>query len=113
VGYFHNVPAEYIYRDPYLTEKVSFESILAECDGNTSVLIVSDGGAARGDRRSERFSATAVVLWQIKQHSKLIAWLNPLPPKRWQGTTAQLIARLLSMYPLDPHGLNQAISEIR
>jgi hypothetical protein len=34
VGYFHNVPAEYIYRDPYLTEKVLFESILAECDGN-------------------------------------------------------------------------------
>jgi uncharacterized protein with von Willebrand factor type A (vWA) domain len=113
VGYFHNVPAEYIYRDPYLTEKVLFASILAECDGNTSVLIVSDGGAARGDRRSERFSATAEVLWQIKQHTKLIAWLNPVPPKRWQGTTAQFIAQLLPMYPLDPHGLNQAITQIR
>jgi hypothetical protein len=113
VGYFHNVPAEYIYRDPYLTEKVLFASILAECDGNTSVLIVSDGGAARGDRRSERFSATAEVLWQIKQHTKLIAWLNPIPPERWQGTTAQFLAHLVSMYPLDPHGLNQAIAQIR
>lgn len=113
VGYFHNVPAEYIYRDPYLTEKVLFESILAAGDGNTSVLIVSDGGAARGDRRSERFSATAEVLWQIKQHTKLIAWLNPIPPERWRGTTAQFIAHLLPMYPLDPHGLNQAIADIR
>jgi hypothetical protein len=96
--HFHNVPAEYIYRDPYLTEKVllygsrnesetleKLEStpefgkrllvpILAECDGNTSVLIVSDGGAARGDRRSERFSAMAEVLWQIKQHTKY--WIS-------------------------------------
>jgi uncharacterized protein with von Willebrand factor type A (vWA) domain len=113
VGYFHNVPAKYIYRDPYLTEKVLFESILAAGDSNTSILIVSDGGAARGDRRSERFSATAEVLWQIKQHTKLIAWLNPIPPLRWRGTTAQFIANLLPMYPLDPHGLNQAIADIR
>ena len=113
VGYFHNVPAEYIYQDTYLTEKVLLASILAECDGNTSVLIVSDGGAARGDRRSERFSATAEVLWQIKQHSKLIAWLNPIPPERWQGSTSQFLAHLVLMYPLDPHGLNQAIGEIR
>lgn len=113
VGYFHNVPAEYIYRDSYLTEKILLESILAAGDGNTSILIVSDGGAARGDRRSQRFSATAEVLWQIKQHTKLIAWLNPIPPERWRGTTAQFIANLLPMYPLDPHGLNQAIADIR
>jgi uncharacterized protein len=113
VGYFHNLPAKYIYQDPYLTEKVLFESILAAGDSNTSVLIVSDGGAARGDRRSERFSATDEVLWQIKQHTKLIAWLNPMPPERWQGTTAQFITHLVEMYPLDPHGLNQAIAQIR
>lgn len=113
VGYFHNVPAEYIYRDSYLTEKVLLESTLAAGDGNTSILIVSDGGAARGDRLSQRFSATAEVLWQIKQHTKLIAWLNPIPPERWRGTTAQFIANLLPMYPLDPHGLNQAIADIR
>ncbi|NEP61904.1 MAG: VWA containing CoxE family protein [Symploca sp. SIO2G7] len=113
VGYFHNVPAEYIYRDPYLTEKVLFTSILAECDGNTSILIVSDGGAARGDRRSERFSATAQVVWHIREHTKLIAWLNPIPRKRWQGSTAQFLAHLVPMYPLDPHGLNQAILRIK
>ncbi len=113
VRYFHNVPAEHIYQDPYLTEKELLASILAECDGNTSVLIVSDGGAARGDRRSERFSATAEVLWHIKQHTKLIAWLNPIPRERWQGSTVQFIERLIPMYPLDPHGLNQAIAEIR
>ena len=113
VGYFHNVPAEYIYRDPYFTEKVLLASILAECDGNTSVLIVSDGGAARGDRRSQRFSATAEVLWHIKQHTKSIAWLNPIPPERWQGSTAQFLTHLVSMHPLDHHGLNQAIMEIR
>ncbi|NEO77608.1 VWA containing CoxE family protein [Moorena sp. SIO4G3] len=113
VGYFHNVPAEYLYKDPYLTEKVKFEWILADSDGDTSVLIVSDGGAARGDRRSERFSATAEVLWHIRQHTKLIAWLNPVPSERWQGSTAQFIAHLVPMYPLDPHGLNQAIAKIR
>ncbi|NEP03277.1 MAG: VWA containing CoxE family protein [Symploca sp. SIO2E9] len=113
VGYFHNLPAEYIYRDPYLTQKTLLASVLAECDANTSILIVSDGGAARGARRSERFSATAKVLWHIKQHTKLIAWLNPTPPERWQGSTAQFIAHLVPMYPLDDHDLNLAIAQIR
>jgi uncharacterized protein with von Willebrand factor type A (vWA) domain len=49
----------------------------------------------------------------VKFCTKLIAWLNPIPPERWQGTTAQFLAHLVPMYPLAPHGLNQAIAEIR
>ncbi|NJM47322.1 MAG: VWA domain-containing protein [Alkalinema sp. RU_4_3] len=48
VFYFHNVPGESLYRDLYLTEPVEFQDLLASCDGDTAVLVVSDAGAAEG-----------------------------------------------------------------
>jgi uncharacterized protein with von Willebrand factor type A (vWA) domain len=54
VGYFHNIPANSVYQDSHLTEPVVLEDLLASCDSETRVLIVSDGGAARGYRRMDR-----------------------------------------------------------
>ncbi|MGK7874324.1 MAG: VWA containing CoxE family protein [Xenococcaceae cyanobacterium] len=113
VGYFHNVPAEFIYRDSYLTEKVSFEAVLNQCDSETGVLIVSDGGAARGYRQGKRFTATTSFLWQLKQHTSAIAWLNPLPRQRWQNTTAQFLIRSVPMFPMNRDGLTQAIATLQ
>jgi hypothetical protein len=113
VCYFHNVPAKSVYRDPHLTEPVLFERVLASCDGDTSVFIVSDGGAARGYRRLERIRATTEVLFQMKQQANLIAWLNPMPVERWAGTSAQIIAHLVPMYPMDEDGLSNAIDVVR
>lgn len=113
VGYFYNIPAKSVYRDPYLTQPVLLERVLATCDNNTSVFIVSDAGAARGYRRLERIRATTEVLFQIKQQTNLIAWLNPMPQERWVSTSAQLIAHLVPMYPMDNDGLSHAIDIVR
>ena len=43
VFYFHNVPGSHLYRDLYLTTPIPTSEVLEQC-GDTSVLIVSDGG---------------------------------------------------------------------
>ncbi len=112
VYYFHNVPATSIYRDPYLTESTLLSQVLKICNSNTSVLIVSDGGAARGYRRFERFEATNQFLEVIGQKTNHMAWLNPMPQNRWHRTSAQLISYRVPMYPMNNQGLSNAIDTI-
>jgi uncharacterized protein len=113
VGYFHNMPTEYVYRDAHLTLPRAAAELLAECDRETSVLIVSDAGAARGFRRMERIRKTTEFLVKLKQYSSLISWLNPMPRDRWQGSSAELVAYLVQMEQMDIDGLGNAIDGVR
>ncbi|PDW02657.1 VWA domain-containing protein [Candidatus Viridilinea mediisalina] len=115
VYYFHNAPSAYLYSDPHLTNPVALQSILATCTPNTSLLIVSDGGAARGYRRPERIRATRTLLRTLERHTLLHAWLNPMPRERWADSSAQVIAALLQgrMFQMDEDGFSQAIDVIR
>lgn len=113
VFYFHNLPAASVYQDVYLTEPIELKTVLSSCDNETSVLIVSDAGAARGYRKLERIRATTSFLFQLKRHTSLIAWLNPMPEERWIGSSAEIIAHLVSMYEMDNDGLSKAIDIVR
>lgn len=113
VFYFHNIPAESIYLDPYMTSPIISNKVLEYCSNDTSVLVVSDAGAARGHRRLERIRATTEFLSQLKHQTSLIAWLNPMPFERWTGTSAQIIAHLIPMFQMDPDGFSNAIDVIR
>jgi uncharacterized protein len=113
VFYFHNVPAVSVYKDLYLTEPIALETVLASCDNQTSILIVSDAGAARGYRKLKRIRATTSFLFKLKQYTSLIAWLNPMPEERWIGSSAEIIANLVSMYEMDNDGLSNAIDVLR
>jgi hypothetical protein len=115
VYYFHNVPAADVYADPHMTAPVSLAGVLARCTTDTSVLLASDAGAARGYRRLERIRATSEFLRTLERHTPLLAWLNPMPATRWAGTSAQVIANLVQgqMFQMDPDGLSQAIDRVR
>lgn len=113
VAYFHNVPGEYVYQDPHLTQPIEWAQVLARCDRETSVLIVSDAGAARQSRRLMRIQATTEALFALRCHTPLLVWLNPLPRERWVGTSAEIIARRILMKPMDREGLHQAIHAAR
>lgn len=113
VCYFHNVPPTNLYQDARLTSPVSTESVIATCDLDTSVLIVSDAGAARGYRRMERIRETAAFLNRLKQTTTLISWLNPMPKERWWGTSAEVIYHLVAMQQMDNDGLSNAIDIVR
>ncbi len=113
VGYFHNIPADSVYQDSHLTQPVVLKNLLAECDSETRVLIVSDAGSARGYRRMERVRAITDVLFDIKQHTTLIAWLNPMPQARWSNTSAQILSYIVPMYQMNQEGFSQAINTIQ
>jgi uncharacterized protein with von Willebrand factor type A (vWA) domain len=113
VFYFHNVPAASVYKDIYLTEPIALQTVLANCDSQTSLLIVSDAGAARGYRELKRIRETTSFLFTLKRYTSLIAWLNPMPEERWIGSSAEIIAHLVPMYQMDNSSLSNAIDIVR
>ncbi len=113
VWYFHNVPLERVFRDPYRTESLPLSEALGGCSPDSSLLVVSDAGAARGYRSLQRIRASADGLVAIKRLTTLIAWLNPMPEHRWAGTSAQFIARLVPMFQMDPEGFSHAVDVLR
>lgn len=114
VAYFQNVPPPHVFLDPHLTELWPLARLLAGVTPDTSVLVVSDAGAARGYRSTARIRATAEFLVELKGRTTLIAWLNPMPQSRWASTSAQFIARLVPhMFQMDRDGFGNAIDALR
>jgi uncharacterized protein with von Willebrand factor type A (vWA) domain len=113
VFYFHNFFVETVYADPFLNERVAVNDMLGRCDEETSVLIVSDAGAARGFRRLERISSTTKMLGRLKLRTRLLAWLNPMPQERWEGTSAQMISRVARMFQMNSDGCSAALDVVR
>jgi hypothetical protein len=113
IYYFYNVPDTHLYEDAALSKPVPLDHALMHCDSDTSVLIVSDAGAARGQRQMRRFRETTMFLAHLKRRTNLIGWLNPMPLNRWSNTTAGLVARMVPMAQMDEEGFSQIIDIIR
>jgi uncharacterized protein len=113
VYYFQNVPGKVLYRNEKLTQAVPIEDVLLFCDRGTSVLILSDAGAARRSQiEMKRVRATLEWLEEVRQRTALIAWLNPVPMERWSDTSAEMVARLVPMVAMDRVGLSDAIDQL-
>ncbi len=113
VFFFRNAPMLEVYTDPFLLASIRLDEALATCSTDTSVLIISDAGAARGHRNGKRIVATAEFLHQLEQRTALIAWLNPMPMARWTGTSAESIAHRVAMFQMDADGMSSAIDLVR
>jgi len=113
IFYFHNVPSSHVYQDLYLTNPVPTQEVLGYCDRDTSVLIVSDAGAARGYRRQERIQETTRFLLQLQKRTHLVAWLNPMSRSRWVGSSAEILSYLVPMFQVDRLEFGEAIDVVR
>lgn len=113
VFYFHNVITSYVYKDIYRTKAIELSQILKGCNNNSSILILSDSGAARGHRRFNRIADTNEFLSLLNQITPLIAWLNPMPKNRWIDSSAEIISKLIQMFTMDSDGFSKAIDVIR
>ena len=113
IYYFHNCPMDYLYHDSYHQEAEAIADMLTRVPERTVVLIFSDAGAARGAYSEERIELTEMFLTQLRQRIRYIAWLNPMPQKRWFGTTAGEIADLVPMFEMTRRGLQDAIDVLR
>lgn len=58
----------------------------------------------------ERVRDITDVIFDIKQHTNLIAWLNPMPQERSSNTSAQILSYIVPMFPMNQEGLSQAIN---
>jgi uncharacterized protein len=108
------VPDESLYEKETLTGPVSIEELMERHAGST-LLIVSDAGAARGPGDRERLQETRRFLDRVSGTWQPVAWVNPMPRRRWKGTSADRIARIpgLAMTELTEDGLVQAIDILR
>ena len=111
--YFHDCPEGLLYQRPNLTNALALEAVLDEKVKGNSVLIISDAGAARGYYDRRRVAETKSFLQTLSAYTYLYAWLNPMPQTRWKATTAEDIACMVPMFPLDREGLNDAVNILR
>lgn len=114
VYYFHNVPTARLFSDPSFLEGELLEEALAPF-ADAGLLIVSDAGAARGNKVPERVAHTVRFLETVERYTPNAAWLNPTPPERWPGTSANAIQQRSSipMFTLTRAGLDAAVAVLR
>jgi len=113
VFYFHNIVTDIVYEDEYLTKWSDLDVALEHCDVDTSVLIVSDAGAARGTNDQERVEATEQMLAALKRRTPLVTWLNPMPRVRWESCSAEAISELVQMFQMNPDDFSSAIDSLQ
>ena len=113
VYYFQNYPEEYLYSDPNRLKAQLITNFLGSIDKKTSVLIVSDAGAARGNYNPVRIKDTQIFVEQLQQSVNYYVWLNPMPNDSWEYTTAGEIARFVPMFEMSREGFSAAIHTLR
>jgi uncharacterized protein len=114
VYYFHNCPIDYLYHDPKHQQAEPLRDWFGQVSRSRSVvLIFSDAGAARGGANPERIAETKKFLAELRPQVRYVAWLNPLPKARWEGTSAEAIAQLTPMFEISRQGMDGAISALR
>lgn len=102
-----------VFRDGACTEPASMAEALRELGPGGAALLVSDAGAARGSFDIVRLLDTVAFLKGLRQHVPVHAWLNPVPPHAWKGSTAAQLARHSPMFPLTVRGMHAAVDVLR
>jgi uncharacterized protein with von Willebrand factor type A (vWA) domain len=112
--YFANVPRRSLFRSPNLADAEPVERVLEQFAG-AGLLILSDGGAARGYLSRQRVAETKAFVERANQHARAIVWLNPMPRPRWKATSAAAIASTpaASFLTLDVPALIRAVDILR
>ena len=112
VFYFYNVPQEFLYLDEHLTKPIALSEVLEGIDDETSVVMVSDAGAARGRRNRPRIRETTRFVGTVRSKTDQVGWLNPMPIDRWSRSGAEILAYLVPMRSMDREGFVGLINEM-
>lgn len=109
IFYFKNCPVNHLYKDQGHTRSVLLKDFIAARSMN--ILIISDAGAARGNYNPERIRQTHAFLKSLSGHK--VAWLNPVPKRRWEHTTAEVIAMITDMFEIGEMGASRLGNIVR
>ena len=111
--YFHDTP-HLLYSSPHLDKDIlPFDQFLTQIKKDTSILFLSDAGAARGNYEKVRLETTVDLVSRLFDVTYLVAWINPLPDFKWRENTAASIANSVPMFPLTREGVIDSINVLR
>jgi uncharacterized protein len=103
----------FVYEDSLLTQSRPLSKVFDDDATGANVVVLSDGGAARGQYDLRRLLDTVAFLKALRAHTARVAWLNPLPQRYWHNSTAAEIARHIPMFPLTSEGIYEIINVLR
>ncbi|MCU0676626.1 MAG: VWA containing CoxE family protein, partial [Myxococcota bacterium] len=119
--YFHNCVYGRVYETERFTDPVRIEDLLHDCGPHYKLIVVGDalmapyelmspGGAItyEGEERMEGIS----WLMRLRNHFRKSAWLNPEPPRYWEGNTIETVRSVFDMFPLTLDGLGEAMAHL-
>ena len=114
VYYFTEFPLDYLYKTPdYLSWDTIPLVFKQATQAHTQMLIVSDGGAAKGELDQEKIYQMRQFIKTGMTHFAQMAWLNPMPKHRWKATSAEEIAQVISMFEATSKGFELAINRLK
>ena len=90
----------YFFRN-YLNQTILPEKFLQYLTSDTLVFIISDAGAARQDDNTRKIKKSLESIQKIKQKTSNVFWLNPVPQKRWVGSSAFYLSSWVKMIQID------------
>ncbi|MDJ0798284.1 MAG: hypothetical protein QNJ51_15940 [Calothrix sp. MO_167.B12] len=111
---FTNYPGEYVYHWYRPSQAEPLSNLLPKLHRNRTIaLIFSDGGAATNTYSQERIEGISKFLTALSPCIRQLIWLNPLPPQRWEQTSAWTIDGILhgKMLTYEPTSLQTATRE--
>jgi uncharacterized protein len=103
----------YIYTDHNLLFPKLLQEVLESQAMGSAVVVLSDGGAARGDYRVTRLLDTIAFMKALGTYNLDYVWLNPLAADYWKNSTAAQISRHIPMFSLDREGMEKAVNVLR
>ena len=112
---FTSYPDEYLYHWHSPAKAEPLTNILPKLHRNRTVaLIFSDAGAATATNSQERIEGISKFLTALSPCIRQLIWLNPLPPERWEQTSAWTIDAVLNgkMLTYEPASLLTAARAI-
>lgn len=116
--YFHNCVYGRVYKTDKFDDPIYINDVLHECGREYKLVMVGDalmapyelmrqGGVVSPTDRTA-LSGHAWLM-TLKDHFRHSVWLNPEPPKYWQGTTIQQVKDVFEMFHLTLEGLSEAM----
>lgn len=116
--YFSDLALDRYFMDRAHTEPVKLSELKTRyLRQRIPVLIISDGGAARGNYSKQNIIKAYQGVQQIRSFASHIAWLNPMPRSRWNSpkpSSAWYInQQVISMYDFSNEEIQAAVNVLR
>ncbi len=94
---FNQYPGDYLYQWQRPLWGLSLVEVAKTWSKQrTMVVIISDAGAINSIYQEEYVSGVGSFLDRLLPAVRDVLWVNPLPPERWPGTSAELIEAALA-----------------